>query len=80
LNIKYGEGKTKYGPGVSIDLSSDEVALAISAFLVARNVHINGAHTIFVNGELCKDGQIYVDPSGFVIFDGEKISGRGEYE
>jgi len=77
MNVKYGEGKTEYGPGVSIDLSGDEVALAIGAYLVAHGIHVHGSRTITVNGELCDKGHIYVDPSGFVIADGEKYDGRG---
>jgi hypothetical protein len=77
MEIKYGEGKTKYGPGVSIELTGNEVATAIDAWLVAHGVHVSGPRTITVNGELCQTGHIYVDPSGFVIADGEKFVGRG---
>jgi hypothetical protein len=75
--MKYGEGRTKYGPGVSIELTGDEVATAIDAWLVAHNVHVSGARTVTVNGELCKAGLVYVDPSGFVITDDKKLSGKG---
>lgn len=76
-NIKRGDGKTQYGPGVSIELTGDEVATAIAAYLVAHDINISGARTITVNGELCETGHVYVDPGGFVVSDGEKISGRG---
>jgi hypothetical protein len=76
--VKHGKGRTEYGPGVSIELTGDEVATAIDAYLVAHSVHINGPRTITVNGELCESGHVYVDPSGFVIADGAKISGRGD--
>lgn len=75
--VKYGEGRTKYGPGVSIELTGNEVATAIEAWLVAHDVHVSGARTVTVNGELCEDGHVYVDPSGFVITDGKKLSGKG---
>ncbi len=78
MKIKYGNGKTQYGPGVSINLTGDEVATAIDAYLVAHGIYVNGPRTITVNGELCDKGHIYVDPSGFVIANGEKFSGRGE--
>jgi hypothetical protein len=78
MQIKLGAGTTVYGPGVDIILTGDEVALAIDAYLVAHGVHVDGPRTITVNGELCEIGHIYVDPSGFVIADGEKISGRGD--
>lgn len=79
MNIKYGEGTTKYGPGVSIELTGEDVAIAIDSYLVAHKIHVNGPRTITVNGELCQYGKVYVDPSGFVITpDGEKMSGRGE--
>lgn len=78
MKIDYGCGKTQYGPGVSIELDGNEIATAIDTYLVAHNVYINGPRTITVNGELCEDGLVYVDPSGFVINKGKKFSGRGE--
>lgn len=78
MKIKHGKGKTKYGPGVEISLSGNEVATAIMAYLVARGVHVDGPQTITVNGELCQSGRVYVDPSGVVINKkGVKFSGRG---
>lgn len=77
MNIKYGNGTTEYGPGVSIDIDGGEVATAINVYLVAHGVHVNGPRTITVNDGLCKTGKVYVDPSGFVIRDGVKFSGRG---
>ena len=79
MNINYGKGETKYGPGVEIELSGDEIATAIDAYLVSHNVNISGARTINVNNKLIEEGSIYVDPSGFVISEGEKYSGRGNY-
>ena len=81
MNIEYGSGKTEYGPGVSINLDGNEVAKAIDAWLVANGVNVQGSRTITVNGELCESGNIYVDPSGFVITPrGRKMSGRGANE
>lgn len=80
MDISFGEGTTKYGPGVDIDLTGDEVATAIIAWLVAHNVHINGARTVTVNGELCEVGRVYVDPSGAVVTDGKRFLGRGRIE
>ena len=77
MKINYGKGRTEYGPGIDINLTGDEVACAIGTYLVAHNVHISGPRTIRVNGELCEGGNVYVDPSGFVIADGIKYSGRG---
>lgn len=76
--VKPGEGRTEFGPGVSIELTGAEVATAIDAWLVAHGVHVEGPRTITVNGKLCKSGHVYVDPSGFVIADGKKTSGRGD--
>lgn len=75
--VKHGERRTDYGPGVSIELTGDEVARAIDTWLVALGVCVRGPRTVTVNGELCKSGKVYVDPSGFVISDGVKFSGRG---
>jgi len=80
MKIKHGKGTTEYGPGVDIDLSGNEVATAIDAYLVARGVHVVGSRTIRVNGKLCGYGSVYVDPSGFVINKGKKTSGRGTAE
>lgn len=80
MNIQFGKGKTEYGTGVQIDLTGDEVATAIDAYLVAHGIIVDGARTIRVNGELCQRGQIYVDPSGRVIANGKGWSGRGHKE
>lgn len=80
MEVNYGNGPTKYGPGVIIELTGDEVALAILAYLTARKVHIKGPLSVSVNGELCEYGQVYVDPSGEVVFVGELFSGRGKNE
>lgn len=80
MKVEFGKGKTKYGPGVNIKLSGDEVATAIDAYLVARGIHVVGPRTIRVNGDLCDQGNVYVDPSGFVMSDGKRYTGRGEIE
>ena len=76
MKIQYGKGSTEFGTGVKIDLSGDEVATAIDAYLVAHNVYVSGARTIRVNGERIEDGEIYVDPSGFVVSKGERYLGN----
>lgn len=80
MEIDFGNGRTGYGPGVQINLDGNEVARAIDAWLVSQGVVVSGARTINVNGKLIEDGGVYVDPSGFVIVDGKKISGRGSKE
>jgi len=80
MEIYFGKGRTEYGPGVQIDLTGEEVATAIHAYLAAYNVHISGARTITVNGKLCEKGGVYVDPSAFVIYKGERYNGRGTKE
>jgi hypothetical protein len=80
MNVSFGKGKTEYGTGVQIDLTGNEVAMAIYTYLTAHNVHIVGAATITVNGELCEYGGVYVDPSGRVIANGEGYSGKGHKE
>lgn len=77
MEVKYGEGVDAFGPGVSIELTGDEVATAVDAWLVAHGVCVKGPRTVTVNGGLCKGGRVYVDPSGFVVADGEMFSGRG---
>ncbi len=67
MKIKKAKGKTKYGSGINIKLTGDEVATAIMTYLTANDVHIFGARTIRVNGELCESGNVYIDPSGYCI-------------
>ncbi len=79
MKVNYGDGSTKYGPGVLIELSGEEMATAIDLYLHAKNVLVRGPRTITYCGELCADDQceVYVDPSGFVMNDGELFSGEG---
>jgi hypothetical protein len=72
MKISLGKRKTEDGPGVQIDLTGSEVAIAIQAYLIAHNVHAFGPATITVNGELCEYGSVYVDPSGKVIANGKE--------
>lgn len=67
MKIKNGLTDPEWGTGVCVNLTGDEVAVAIMAYLVAYGVHVSGPRTIRVNGELCESGHVYVDPSGFVI-------------
>lgn len=80
MDIRLGDGPTEYGPGVAIEMTGDEIATAIIAWLVAHNVHIIGARTVTVNGELCETGKVYVDPSGAVVADKKRFLGRGRIE
>lgn len=73
MRVELGNGKTEYGPGVSIQLTSDEVATAIDAYLVSHGIYVSGPRTVTVNGHMCKFGQVYVDPSGFVISEGTRL-------
>lgn len=77
MEVKFGAGKTQYGPGVEVNLTGDEVAVAIDAYLVSHGVIVRGSRTITVNGELCEAGRIYVDPSGFVMHEGQRLNGSG---
>ena len=79
--VEYGENTAKYGPGVFIELSGVEVAKAIDLYLYSQDVIVQGPRTIFYDGKLLKDVcMVYVDPSGFVIHEGEKFYGSGEKE
>jgi hypothetical protein len=79
--IKKGSGPTEYGPGIEINLTGAEVAIAIEAYLMTKRIYIRGPRTITVNGELCKAGEVYIDPSGFVVKKGIKYEGStGEKE
>jgi hypothetical protein len=65
---------TPHGTAVKIELSGNDVAVAIDAWLVARRVIVVGPRTIRVNGELCSHGEVYVDPSGYVLRKGAMIA------
>ena len=79
MRIRYGKGTTEYGPGVSVLLDGGEVATAISAYLVSHGIHVDGPRTVTVNGKLCRRGEVYCDPEGFVISnDGIKFCGNGK--
>lgn len=71
--MKFISDNTSYGVGVMIVLTGEEVATAISAWLVAKRVTVCGPRTITVNGDLCDSGKIHVDPSGYVLRKGVKI-------
>lgn len=79
MEVKIGDMPTCYGPGVEINLSGDEVAIAINTYLTAHGITIKGPRTITVNGDLCRDGQVYVDPSGVVFHDGTSYEGKTGY-
>ena len=74
MEIKNGNGTSKFGKGISIDLDGCELATAIDAYLVSHNIHVSGPRTITVNGDLCENANIYVDPSGFVFYNGKKLN------
>lgn len=61
------------GGNVEIELDGAEVADAINAWLDARGVQVSGRCTVLVNGGLCKDGRVSVDPSGSVIASGTRV-------
>lgn len=77
-DVIYGNGKTQYGPGVRINLTGCDVAVAIEAYLLAHGIYTQGPRTITVNGNMCESGSIYVDPSGLVMHNGKRFSGRGQ--
>ncbi len=74
--VEPGKGTTKYGTGILINLTGDEVATAIDAYLVCHGVITNGPRTVKINGELCDDAYVYVNPAGSIIHEGTYISGR----
>ena len=78
MKIKHGKGKTEYGPGVEIKLSGNEVARAINLWLYSQGVFVEGARTITDVHGLMRKTHVYVDPAGFVVHKGKKLSGRGE--
>ena len=52
--------------------------MAITTYMHAHQMYTSGTQTVSVNGELCDSARVYVDPSGFVMFNGQRWEGRGE--
>lgn len=80
MEIKYGNGQTKAGPGVSITLDGNDVAMAIDLWLQMNGVDAHGPRTIRINNTICRDveAHVYVDASGYVIDMNEKrFNGSG---
>lgn len=77
MNIRHGDGRTEYGPGVLIELTGDEVATAVDSWLASHRINVSGPRTVTVNGRLCESGKVYVDPSGKVVAGGKEFDGRG---
>lgn len=75
MEVKYGNGTTEY----DIEITGDEIATAIDAYLVAHGVRVSVPRTIRVNGELIESGNVYVDPSGFVVESGGGNVNRTQY-
>ena len=77
MEVKYGNGETEFGPGVLVEMTGDEVARAIDTYLYAHGIIIRGPRTILLNGALCTDMEMHVDPSGFVLTGDTRFSGSG---
>lgn len=72
MRVKRGTASDDSHPGVTIDLTGDEVATAIRHWLHGQGVLIFGSSTVRVDGNLCDSGQVYVDPSGNVVYNGKR--------
>jgi len=80
MEISLGNGKTKYGTGVQIDLTGEDLTNAIYQYLEKNDVYVDGAATIRVDGELCRDitAGMYVDPSANVTHLNKRYLGSGK--
>jgi hypothetical protein len=76
MKIKKGKGDSEFGTGIDIKLTGNELAKAVDLYLYSQDLYVSGARTIRVNGDKCKSASVYIDPSGSLIKDGERISGR----
>lgn len=68
---------SKVGDGVEVNLTGDELAMAVDLFLYSRQVLVVGPRTVKVNGQKCESAQVYVDPSGYVMDNGTRYRGNG---
>ena len=78
MEVEFGRGKSKNGPGIEIKLKSDEVINAINCYLTAHNTYVGGPRIITMNGGPIKKCSIHVDTSGHVISDGKQFLGNGK--
>ena len=74
MKIGKGDSAGIYSEGTVIELTGDEVALAIDSWVYSQGVVIDGARTVRVNEVNIESAYIYVDPSGRVIKRGEVLS------
>lgn len=74
MKIQHGEGETEFGPGVSIELTGDEVATAIDSYLLGQGVRVKGSRTVYVGALKV----VYVDPSGSMKTQDKMYIGSGE--
>ena len=79
IGVIFGNGKTKNGPGVLIELDSNEIALAIDHWLHARGYVIRGPRTVMVDDQPIpgRVATVYVDPAGSVLIGDTRFHGRG---
>ena len=64
MNLKYGSDKDN--PGVRIDLTPEEVCLAVEAFLVSNGVFIRGPRRVTVNSTTVHNASVSVEDTGSV--------------
>lgn len=77
MKIRHGDGQTDHGPGVLIELSAEEVVLAIHAWLIDNRIGIEGPRTVKVNGGVVQHASVYVEPSGKVYTPTGPLMGHG---
>lgn len=62
--------------GAYIELSGSELTAAVLLYAASQGAKIRGSTTVVVNGAQGRGALILVDPAGYVILDGEKVSGQ----
>ncbi len=68
MNVNYKRRGSRLS--LTVTLTGTEVAQAILDYCAAHGLNITGPRTVRVNGELCTQGNITVDPLGKVAFAG----------
>ena len=72
--------KIRQEDDLNIELTGNEVEIAIDAWLVAQSIYVDGPRTITVNGKLIGRGEVHIASEGFVIHEGIKHSGGITYK
>lgn len=77
MHVGYGKVLTEAGPGIRVQLTSQEVEIAIRCYLTAHCLQLHGDYKITIDNAPVGDAEILVEPAGYVVVRGKKMCGGG---